>query len=187
MNLVFRKLIKFFFGGVLFIVPLLATGYVVYLVFSWFDGLIDLPYYGLSFAIIIATFTFVGYITSNFAFKTFSTWFEKILIKIPLIKLIYPSVKDILVAFVGEEKKFDKPVIVRINKDNNLYRIGFITQLNLSSLNLDEMVVVYFPQSYTFAGDHFLVPKENVKPLDVSGSVAMKFIISGGVSGFDKA
>jgi len=46
------------------------------------------------------------------------------------------------------------------------------------------MVVVYFPQSYAVAGDHFVVPKENVKPLNVPGTAAMKFIVSGGVSGF---
>jgi uncharacterized membrane protein len=104
--------------------------------------------------------------------------------KIPLVKLIYSSVKDLLAAFVGEKKKFDKPVIVQINKENNLNRIGFITQSDLSELGLDDMIVVYFPQSYAVAGDHFLVPKDAVKPLNVSGPAAMKFIISGGVSGF---
>jgi uncharacterized membrane protein len=49
------------------------------------------------------------------------------------------------------------------------------------------MVVVYFPQSYAVAGDHFLVSKDNVKPLNISGPVAMKFIVSGGVSGFKEA
>jgi uncharacterized membrane protein len=100
------------------------------------------------------------------------------------VKLIYSSVKDLLNAFVGDKKKFTKPVLVTINKDNQLHRIGFITQDDLSTLGLKDMVVVYFPQSYAVAGDHFIVPKENVKPLDISGPVAMKFIISGGVSGF---
>jgi uncharacterized membrane protein len=97
--------------------------------------------------------------------------------------LIYSSVKDLISAFVGEKKKFNKPVLVTINKENQLHRIGFITQDDLSSLGLKEMVVVYFPQSYAVAGDHFVVPKENVKILEIPGTVAMKFIISGGVSG----
>lgn len=103
--------------------------------------------------------------------------------KIPLIKLIYATVKDLLGAFVGDKKKFNKPVLVRINKDNSLYQIGFITQSDLSDLGLNDMVVVYFPHSYAFSGYHYFVPKENIKPLNISGPTAMKFIVSGGVSG----
>jgi uncharacterized membrane protein len=87
---------------------------------------------------------------------------------------------------VGDKKKFDQPVLVTINKENQLFRIGFITQHDLSELDLKDMVVVYFPQSYAVAGDHFVVPKENVKLLKIPGPVAMKFIVSGGVSGFSE-
>jgi uncharacterized membrane protein len=179
-----RKIVRYFFSGTLFIVPLVATIYVIFLSFSWLDSLIPLPYPGLGFAVIIVAITLFGYFTSNFLFQTLVTWFDSIVNKIPLVKLIYSSVKDLLNAFVGDKKKFTKPVLVTINKDNQLHRIGFITQDDLSTLGLKDMVVVYFPQSYAVAGDHFIVPKENVKPLDISGPVAMKFIISGGVSGF---
>jgi uncharacterized membrane protein len=104
--------------------------------------------------------------------------------RIPLVKLIYSAVKDLLGAFVGDKKKFNKPVLVRINKDNNLYQIGFITQSDLSDLGLDDMVVVYFPHSYAFSGYHYFVPKESIKQLNIPGPTAMKFIVSGGVSGF---
>jgi uncharacterized membrane protein len=182
-----RKIVRYFFSGTLFIVPLVATIYVIFLSFSWLDNLIPLPYPGLGFAIIIVAITLFGYFTSNFLFQTLVTWFDSIVNKIPLVKLIYSSVKDLLNAFVGDKKKFTKPVLVTINKDNQLHRIGFITQDDLSTLGLNDMVVVYFPQSYAFAGDHFVVSKENVKPLNVSGPVAMKFIVSGGVSGFKES
>lgn len=182
-----RKIVRYFFSGTLFIVPLVATIYVIFLSFSWLDNLIPLPYPGLGFAIIIVAITLFGYFTSNFLFQTLVTWFDSIVNKIPLVKLIYSSVKDLLNAFVGDKKKFTKPVLVTINKDNQLHRIGFITQDDLSSLGLKDMVVVYFPQSYAVAGDHFVVPKESVKPLNIPGHVAMKFIISGGVSGFKEA
>jgi len=103
--------------------------------------------------------------------------------KIPLVKLIYSAVKDLLGAFVGDKKKFNKPVLVRMNKENNLYQIGFITQSDLSDIGLTDMVVVYFPHSYAFSGYHYFVPKESIKPLDIPGPTAMKFIVSGGVSG----
>jgi uncharacterized membrane protein len=165
-------------------VPLIGTVYFIIVSFQWLDTRLNLPYPGVGFLIILTSITLFGYFTTNFAFKTFTNWFDQLMNRIPLVKLIYASFRDLMAAFVGEKKKFNKPVLVTINKDNQLHRIGFITQNDLSNLGLHDMVVVYFPQSYAVAGDHFVVPRENVKPLNVSGSVAMKFIVSGGVSGF---
>ncbi|MCD9015647.1 DUF502 domain-containing protein [Parachryseolinea silvisoli] len=184
MDNTFRRIIRYFFSGTVFIVPLVATAYFIFISFSWLDSLLMLPYPGLGFAIILVAITGFGYLTTNFAFKTLSDWLDHGMNKIPLVKLIYSAVKDLLGAFVGDKKKFNKPVLVRINKDNNLYQIGFITQNDLSELGLEDMVVVYFPHSYAFSGYHYFVPRENIKPLNVSGPVAMKFIVSGGVSGF---
>lgn len=184
MKNVLGKIARYFFNGTLFIVPLVATVYFIIVSFQWLDSRLNLPYPGVGFAIILSVITLFGYFTSNFAFRAFSNWFDRLVNRIPLVKLIYSSVKDLLAAFVGEKRKFNKPVLVTINKENNLHRVGFITQSDLSELGLPDMVVVYFPQSYAFAGDHFVVPKESIKPLDVSGPVAMKFIVSGGISGF---
>jgi uncharacterized membrane protein len=183
-NNTFRRFIRYFFSGTLFIVPLVATAYFIFISFRWLDNLLNLPYPGLGFAIILIAITGFGYLTTNFAFKTFTDWFDHGMNRIPLVKLIYSAVKDLLGAFVGDKKKFNKPVLVRINKDNNLYQIGFITQSDLSDLGLDDMVAVYFPHSYAFSGFHYFVSKENIKPLNISGPIAMKFIVSGGVSGF---
>lgn len=179
-----RSILRYFFGGMLFIVPIVATAYFIVTSLLWLDSLLKLPYRGLGILIIVGAITLIGYLTSIFIFKTATDWFDHLVNRIPFVKLIYSSIKDLLSAFVGDKKKFNKPVLVTINKDNQLYRIGFITQGDLSDLGLKDMVVVYFPQSYAVAGDHYVVPKDSIKPLDVSGPVAMKFIISGGVSGF---
>jgi uncharacterized membrane protein len=152
--------------------------------FRWLDNLIELPYPGLGFAIIFLAITLFGYLTTNFAFKTIMIWFDQGMNKIPLVKLIYSAVKDLLGAFVGDKKKFTKPVLVRINEQNSLYQIGFVTQNDLTDLGLQDMVVVYFPHSYAFSGFHYFVPRDHIKPLNIPGPVAMKFIVSGGVSGF---
>lgn len=178
-----RRILRYFFSGTLFIVPLVATAYFIFVSFRWLDNLLQLPYPGLGVAIILLAITAFGYLTTNFAFKTAADWFDRGMNRIPLVKLIYSAVKDLLNAFVGDKKKFNKPVLVRINKDNNLYQIGFITQPDLTDLGLQDMVVVYFPHSYAFSGYHYFVPKENIQPLNIPGPVAMKFIISGGVSG----
>lgn len=184
MENILRRILRYFFSGTLFIVPLVATAYFIYVSFRWLDNLLNLPYPGLGFGIILLAITGFGYLTTNFAFKAAADWFDHMMNKIPFVKLIYSAVKDLLGAFVGDKKKFNKPVLVRINKDNSLYQIGFVTQPDLSDLGLEDMVVVYFPHSYAFSGFHYFVPKENIKPLNIPGPMAMKFIVSGGVSGF---
>lgn len=187
MKAIAGRLLRYFFNGTLFIVPLVATVYFIFISFQWLDSRLNLPYPGVGFLIIFSAITIFGYFTTNFAFNTLTNWFEAFINKIPLVKLLYSSVKDLMAAFVGEKKKFNKPVLVTIDKANDIHRIGFITQDDLTELGLKDFVVVYFPQSYAFAGDHFVMPKENVKPLNISGPTAMKFIVSGGVSGFKDA
>ena len=184
MRQTFRKFARYFFSGTLFIVPLTTTAYVIYMGFSWLDGLLNLPIPGIGFLIIVAAISIFGYLTSTYAFQAFVEVLEIGMHRLPFIKLIYSSVKDLLSAFVGEKKKFDKPVLVTINKENEIYQIGFVTQKDLSDLGLNELVVVYLPHSYAISGYHYLVPKDNVKPIQISGPSAMKFIVSGGVSGF---
>jgi uncharacterized membrane protein len=184
MESTFRKILRYFFSGTLFIVPLTATVYFIFVSFSWLDSLLNLPYPGLGFVIILVAITGFGYFTSNLAFQTFSSWFDHGINRIPLVKLIYSSLKDLLNAFVGDKKKFNKPVLVKINKENNLYQIGFITQSDLSTLDLAEMISVYIPHSYALSGMHYIVPKDSVRRLNISGPVAMKYIVSGGISGF---
>ena len=179
-----RKFMRYFFSGTLFIVPLTATAYVIFVSFSWLDSLLNFTIPGIGFLIIIAAITVFGYLTSTYAFQTFVEVFDVGMNRIPFIKLIYSSLKDLLSAFVGEKKKFDKPVLVTINKENSIFQVGFVTQSDLSDLGLSEMVTVYFPHSYAISGNHFLVPKSSIKPLQIPGPTAMKFIVSGGVSGF---
>jgi len=183
MSKLFGRFVRYFFSGTLFIVPLVATAYFIFISFQWLDNRLNLPYPGLGFVIIIAFITLIGYLSTNYIFKTFGKWFDRGMNRIPLIKQIYSTVKELLGAFVGDKKKFNKPVLVRINKDNNIYQLGFITQPDLAELGLHDMVVVYFPHSYAFSGIHYFVSKENITPLNVPGPVAMKFIVSGGVTG----
>jgi len=186
MEITLRRIIRYFFSGTLFIVPLVATGYFFFVSFTWLDGLLNLPYPGVGFAIIIFAITIFGYLTTNFAFKTVTEWMEQGINRIPFVKLIYSSLKDLIAAFVGDKRKFDKPVLVEINKENKLFQIGFITQHDLSELGLPGMVSVYLPHSYAISGIHYVVPRDRVTPLKVSGTIAMKYIVSGGVSGFNE-
>ena len=107
---------------------------------------------------------------------------ENAISHLPLVRIFYFAFKDLISAFVGDKRKFTQAAVVQINQQSNIYKIGFITQNDLSSIGLDELVAVYFPHSYAFSGELVLVPKSNIKLLDLPSAEVMKLIVSGGVS-----
>lgn len=181
MSFTYKRILSYFLRGLLFLTPLAVTVYVIYAIFIFLDGLIPVPIPGIGILMVLALITFIGYLASLFFTKPFFEWFERGVFKIPLVNLLYTSIKDLMGAFVGEKKKFSSPVIVRISE--NLSRLGFITQEDMSNIGEPELVAVYFPHSYNVSGNVFLVPKDKIKPLKgVKSTDVMKFMVSGGVS-----
>ena len=179
-----RNFLNNFLRGLLLLVPMAAAMYVVYYIYTMLDSLIDFGIPGLSFVIVILLITFVGFFTRKYNTGLF-IWFEDLVNKVPLLSLIYSSIKDLMNSFVGEKKKFNKPVLVKV--ENNLYKPGFVTSDDLKDIGLPGMVSVYLPHSYNFSGNVFITDKKNIKPLKNSSSEVMKYIVSGGISGKIKA
>ena len=179
-----RNFLNNFLRGLLLLVPMAAAMYVVYYIYTMLDSLIDFGIPGLSFVIVILLITFVGSFTRKYNTGLF-IWFEDLVNKVPLLSLIYSSIKDLMNSFVGDKKKFNKPVLVKV--ENNLYKPGFVTSDDLKDIGLPGMVSVYLPHSYNFSGNVFLTDKKNIKPLKNSSSEVMKYIVSGGISGKIKA
>ena len=146
------------------------------------DGILPVRVPGLGFAIIVCAITLLGAASPLFLGNPLIAWARGMLEKVPLVKLIYTAVKDLMAAFVGEKQRFKEPVLVTMNKDSAIKKLGFITQHDLSQWGLKDQVAVYLPHSYNFSGNLFIVPREAVMPLNVSGPDAMKFIVSGGVT-----
>ena len=177
-----RNFINNFLRGLLLIVPMAAAIYVVYYLYNFLDNLIpiakNIP--GLSFFLVIILITIAG----SYA-KRYNTglvnWFENFIKDIPLLNLIYSSIKDLMTSFVGEKKKFNKPVLVKV--ETNLFKPGFVTSDDLKNVGLSGKVSVYLPHSYNFSGNVFITDKKNVIPLKNSSSDVMKYIVSGGISG----
>ena len=131
----------------------------------------------------ITLITLVGGLASNFLGRRIVAMMERLVDRLPLIKLLYNSVRDVLGAFVGDKKSFDHPVVVSLTDDNHAKVLGFVTRDSLDFLGVENHVAVYLPQSYNFAGSVLLFPKDQVQRLSVSSSDVMTFLVSGGVSG----
>lgn len=179
-----RKIISFFFQGLLLVVPVMLTIYIVYKMFVWVDEILPYhPFPGSGVIILFAAITIIGLLGNTLIAKTLNGWFHALIKRLPLLSTIYSAIKDLLSAFVGEKRKFDRPVLVKLSKESNIQKLGFITQDNLSSLGLeDQKVAVYLPHSYAFSGNVFIVEKDNITPIETSSAEVMKFIVSGGVA-----
>ena len=177
------KLINYFMKGLLVALPFAITFSIIKSIVVWLDTLIDFGIPAIGFFIVIVSIVILGYIGTSIITEPLFSLIDDVLSRIPFVKIIYTSVKDFMEAFVGDKKKFNHPVLVEMNP--GMYKPGFITQDDLSSLNLPGMSAVYFPHSYAFSGNLFLVEKEKIKPFDGNPTEVMKFIVSGGVTDID--
>lgn len=185
-----KKILNYFLQGLLYIAPIGITVYIIYIIFNFTNSLlddilhkflkVDIP--GLGIIVIFLFLVLVGIIGRSILIKPFKILFNRLIEKIPFLKLVYSALDDLFSAFVGKEKKFNKPVIVLVNPISNLEKMGFLTEEDLSAINEKDKVAVYFPHSYNFSGELFIVPKTQVRIIDINPAVVMKFIVSGGVS-----
>jgi uncharacterized membrane protein len=177
-----RKLITYFGRGLLAMAPLGLTIYIIYSIFVWVDGLVPIDIPGIGFLIVTVIILGSGVLISTVVPQSLGGLFEGSIRHLPLVSLIYFSVKDLISAFVGDKKKFNQPVLVTMNHASDIRKVGFLTQTDLSNLGLTDSVMVYCPHSYAFSGELYVVPASSVKLLNIAPTDAMKLIVSGGVS-----
>lgn len=176
------RLLNYFLRGLVVVAPLALTLYVCALIFTTIDSWLGLRIPGAGFVITLVLITIVGFLASTFVTRSLIGVVDRMLDRLPFVRLLYSSAKDMLNAFVGEKRRFDKPVLVSINADRSVKVIAFLTSESLVSLGVADMVTVYMPQSYGFAGHILVVPSDRVERIDADAAEVMAFIISGGVT-----
>lgn len=177
-----KRLVNDFLKGCLVLVPTATTVYVVLWVLRTVDGLVPLPVPGLGIVVAVVGITAVGALGGNVAGRRVVGWLETPLRRLPVVRLLFNSLKDLMGAFVGDKRTFDKPVMLRLEPNGELRTFGFITCDHFDDPRLAGHVAVYLPQSYNFAGNVVVVPRSRVEPIDADGAELMAFIVSGGVT-----
>jgi uncharacterized membrane protein len=181
-----RTLTRSFAQGLLVLAPVAITVWIVWVSVTTLDRWLDTRIPGLGILIAAAGITLIGYLTGNVVGNKLLSWLEAGLQRVPLVRILYNSLRDLFGAFVGQKRKFDKPVAVEMNQ-HGLKVLGFLTSEQFDDPQLAGHVSVYLPESYNFAGNLIVVPKERVHPLDADGAEFMAFIISGGVTDMSAA
>lgn len=183
MKKLFRKITGYFIKGLLLITPIGITLWIVYQSIRFLRGLLPGEYWLIGIPLVIISITFLGWLGTVFIQTPITQFIDKTLERIPLVKFIYTSVRDLMSAFMGNEKRFSKPVLVSMQSDGGIYKLGFITQRDLLSLGIEGgKSAVYMPHSYNFSGNLFIVDNQRITPIDGSSEDVMKFIVSGGVT-----
>lgn len=196
MNRLGKTLLNYLIKGLLIVVPIALSVFIVFWAVTTVDSWLNINNIlgvnpitgsnrnipGLGLGLVIAIILSAGIFVTYFVTEPMFNWFQRMLNKLPLLNFIFSSIKDLTEAFVGDEKKFNNPVLVEV--EGGMKRIGFLTQNDLSKLDLPNDVIVYFPFSYSFAGQVYVVSKDKIKSLNISAAEAMKLVVSGGVSNF---
>jgi len=197
---VYKRLFHFFLQGLLILAPIAITFWAITTLFVFIDGILPNLLFGivprlmrdaqgnvrhitgLGFVVMILLVVSVGYISSNYIFSKMVDAFDKLLEKTPGIKFIYSTLKEFFEAFAGEKKKFIHNVLANVD-DNDVWRVGFITQENMEEFGFIDYVAVYIPMAYSVAGNVYIIPKSRIKPItNISAAQTMKFAVSGGVT-----
>lgn len=182
-----KNIVRYLLQGIVIISPILITFGLAYYIFDFIDRIIPGMPRGAGFIVIIAFFILVGYLGSRFFFgRLILDLFDRALEKIPGLKVVYTAVRDFTDGFVGEKRKFTKPVLVKMSEQPEMHRVGFITQDDLAQMELPGKVMVYMPHAYAISGFHYILDKKYVRNLDMDPSDAMKLAVSGGVAGFNE-
>ncbi|MBS1527900.1 MAG: DUF502 domain-containing protein [Bacteroidetes bacterium] len=197
MKRLFGALLNYFIKGIIIVLPVGTALFLLYWGVFKLDSALNLsgffltdtkgrPVYvpGLGILTVFVLILIVGVLVTNVVTDPIKRWLNRWINRLPLFKFLYSSIKDLTEAFVGEEKKFNEPVLVEVN-EFGLKRIGFLVQKDLRKLGLPGEVAVYFPWSYSFAGQVVIIPVDKVTTIDRNAADMMKFVISGGVSGLD--
>lgn len=194
MKRILNAFIRYCIKGLLLLLPIGAAVFLLVWGFTTLDSFLNFsdsflinpetgkPLYipGLGILSVVVIIFIAGVFATLFITEPIYNWINRQIYKVPILRFLYSSVKDITEAFVGEEKKLNEPVLVEMN--DGVKKIGFLTQKDLKVIGLENEVAVYFPWSYSFAGELVIVNSSQVKPLNVSSAQAMKFIVSGGVT-----
>lgn len=192
-----QRLLYYLIKGALVVVPVAGAVFLILWAVASMDSALNLtthfledehghPLYvpGIGILTVLIMLILVGMIFTNLVTEPIRAWLKRTINKIPLFNTLYSSIKDFTEAFVGDAKKFNEPVLVVVN-ETGLKKIGFLTQRDLGKIGLPDEVIVYFPYSYSVAGQVVVVKAANVVRLNMSATDAMKLVVSGGVTGLE--
>lgn len=176
------RLLNYFFRGLIVLAPAVITIWVFWQILVTLDRWMGIEVPGVGLLVTLTLITLFGFLTSNVIARWVVRLMDTTFNRLPLVRLVYSSTKDLLDAFVGEKRRFDRPVVVQTSADGVEKAFGFVTSEAMARFGLEDHVTVYLPFSYTFTGVIRIYPTRNIRPLATDSAELMAFVVSGGVT-----
>lgn len=185
-----KKFAQYFMEGVLILAPIALTFYVVGRVLGLLEaigeryllfGLVRVP--GLGLVLTVLFIAWVGWVGGHWVAARVLAFWDGILSRIPFVKGVYGSIKDVVDAFGGKKQSFSRACLVRL-PGTGLELLGFVTSEELALLGEAgrDKVSVYVPQSLQLGGFVAVVPRANVVFLETPPQQALKFLMTAGMT-----
>ncbi|MFH1858345.1 MAG: DUF502 domain-containing protein [Candidatus Omnitrophota bacterium] len=185
LNLLWKRVV----AGILVVVPFYITYHVIRIIFFYLDGLsqpiaqqlIGTRVEGVGFVLTFLLLYFLGLIVANVFGRSLVRWFERLLLRAPIIKNVYFSVKQTVEALsVPRKDKFKRVVLVEYPR-KGIYAIGFVTNSTLSPDGEKLLTVLISAPPNPATGNIILLPESDAIGTDLTIEDAMKFVVSGGL------
>ncbi len=196
-----KSLGKVFLTGTFTVLPILATIYLM----VWFLSAVErflgrqllliIPddYYraGMGMAAAVILIFVVGLLTRAWLFRRLLKWGEQLLLRVPVVKAVFKSIKDLFGLFSADENSQALQVVSITYPGTQMRLIGFVTRRDFAGLpdgmGSAEDMAVYLPMSYQVGGYTVILPRNLVTPIDMPRDQAMRFVLTAGLTADMKA
>ncbi|MBN2446612.1 MAG: DUF502 domain-containing protein [Phycisphaerae bacterium] len=190
-----KAVISLFLAGLAAVLPVTVTLYVLYWLGSTAEAFLgrglkllipgSLYWPGMGVVAGLVLVFVIGVLMNAWLFRKVFRWGERLMERIPLVKALYGSVRDLMGFFSGSDKKTMRKAVMVTVGNTPVRLIGFITREEFGDLPAgiggDETVAVYLPMSYQIGGFTTMVPRSAVQPIDMSIEQAMRFAVTAGM------
>lgn len=185
-----KKISRLFLQGLLAILPIAITLAVLFWLASFAEQTLgavirwllpeDWYWPGLGVVAGLLFIFLIGVLMNAYLFRKLGGWAESLLGKIPLVKTIYNSVRDIARFASPNRSKDELQKAVLVSFDDEVRLIGFVT--NTSPVVADGLIAVYLPMSYQLGGYTLFLPESRLQELDMSVSDAMRLALTAAIT-----
>jgi len=178
-----NRFVRILLKGLAVFLPSALTLWLLWRAFVLIDQILPFHTPGLGVLALLGLVLLLGILADNWFAGPLLLRLERLLEKLPVVRLLYRSLREMTEALLGERRPFHHPVLVRPWPGSEARLLGFMTRQDLSEMGKPGWVAVYVPNAYAIAGQTFIVPANQVETLALESSEAMTFAVSAGVTG----
>ncbi len=190
--MLWRLIRRYFITGIFVLLPVIITGYILVFAFQLVDGILRnlIEYYigrpvpGLGFLIMLALVFLAGLFGTNVVGRKLLALGEEILRRIPVVKSIYTVAKQVMEAVTMQQRGVFRHAVLVEYPRRDIYSIGFITgeaPAEISREAGEDLLSVFMPASPPTQGVLIMVPRKDVRILEMSVEDGLKLLLSGGI------